>query len=421
MTRFFRKMASAVILLLPAIACAQRPAAIDWGADLDFLARELPARHYNLFTVKSEAYFLAAVERIREKSPQLGDFGTAAKMQQLIASMGDSHTSLDIGPLIEKNQTLPLVLHWFGDGLFVVSAPRNASGAIGCEIVSINGFETAVVADSLATLITADNVSMVRETVPRFIPSVQILEFFGLAPGGRVKLGCRGEDGQTRFVPIEPGRVDRNEMAAIRPDSTAFCDANRRPWFTEHFFGGDDIYYLQYNRCLSREIEEKYGDRKNAAKMPSFKEFEKKVFRTLEREPVGKIVLDLRYNGGGNSSQGTAFIEQLSEYLDRHPETKFYVVLGRNTFSSAILNAMDARKMTGAVFVGEATAGKPNHFGEVRSFRLPSSGLDVQYSTKYFKRSDEDTDTLAPDVAIERTFGDFMRGVDPVFEWIRVQ
>jgi uncharacterized membrane protein len=82
---------------------------------------------------------------------------------------------------------------------------------------------------------------------------------------------------------------------------------------------------------------------------------------------------------------------------------------------------MDFKEMTQATFVGEETGGKPNHFGEVRSFSLSSSGLKVNYSTKYFQRVDDDLRTLTPDYIVETTFKDFKNGVDPVYEWISKQ
>lgn len=129
----------------------------------------------------------------------------------------------------------------------------------------------------------------------------------------------------------------------------------------------------------------------------------------------------MRNNGGGNSAQATAFIERLAGFLEQHPDIKTYVVIGRKTFSSAILNTMDFKRLTDAVVVGEETAGKPNHFGEVRSFQLPGSKLRVAYSTKYFRRTDEEADTITPDVKVEMSFADFTNGVDPVYEWIEAQ
>ena len=79
------------------------------------------------------------------------------------------------------------------------------------------------------------------------------------------------------------------------------------------------------------------------------------------------------------------------------------------------------KHLTDAVVVGEQTAGKPNHFGEVRNFQLPGSKLTVAYSTKYFRRTDEEADTITPDVRIEMSFADFTKGIDPVYEWIKAQ
>ena len=155
--------------------------------------------------------------------------------------------------------------------------------------------------------------------------------------------------------------------------------------------------------------------------MPSFKDFEKKIFKALKNQSIDKIIFDLRFNSGGNSSQGTEFIEQLAVFLKKNPQIRTYVIIGRETFSSAILNAMDFKRLTKAIFVGEETAGKPNHFGEVRSLQLPMSKVYVGYSTKYFKKTDENINTLKPDISLEMSFSDFTKGLDPVFEWIKNQ
>jgi C-terminal processing protease CtpA/Prc len=76
------------------------------------------------------------------------------------------------------------------------------------------------------------------------------------------------------------------------------------------------------------------------------------------------------------------------------------------------------RNTTKATLVGEPTAGKPNHFGEVRNFDLPNSHITVSYSTNYFRDSKEDTDSLMPDVLAELTFRDYLAGADPALNAI---
>jgi C-terminal processing protease CtpA/Prc len=96
-----------------------------------------------------------------------------------------------------------------------------------------------------------------------------------------------------------------------------------------------------------------------------------------------------------------------------------YVIIGRHTFSSAILNAIDLKQKAGAVLIGEPTSGKPNHYGEVRSITLPYSGKKLNYSTKYFSTYQQDTDSLYPDVRVLWSYQNLIHWQDGAMELIR--
>lgn len=410
-----------IFVLLGAVlaqaACSQRSGTIDWDADLDYLALELPARHCNFFAVHDREYFLAGINAIKAERGTLDDFGTALKTQQLIAQFGDSHTRLDITPLADRSRILPVRLLWTSDGLHVLDTTPDNKELPGRRITAVNGVPVATVIDSLSTLFTVDNKAIVKSWIPELFPSLQVLAHFGFADSRQVELTL--EEGKTCI--LKPSGTEKSGKISFEPDSAAFAVKNRGVLFTDRYFPEEKIYYMLYNACRSRETELARGNKEAAAKMPSFKAFEEQALHILTTRPVDKIVFDMRYNGGGNSAQGREFIEKLAEFLKKNPHISTYVVLGRETFSSAILNAMDFKRLTNAVFVGEETAGKPNHYGEVRSFYLPSSKLPVMYSTKYFKRTDEEVSALVPDTVIEMSFSDFAKGVDPVYEWIRAQ
>lgn len=394
---------------------------VDWNTDLDYLAKELSEKHYNFFTVKSKDDFLSGINTIKQDSKNLNDFQIALKTQQLIASFGDSHTMLNFNELLNENQMLPIHLFWTSDGLYILHTTQENEKILGSQLLSINKIPITTVIDSLSTLFAVDNQAMVRLLMPQIIPSLQIMEYFGFTDTVQVELDLKTSMNQNYTYTLKPSPMNRNNRVSFKPDSLAFSTKNENLVFTDFYFPDEKIYYMLYNKCLSKEIALEYGNKERAESLPSFKEFEKKAFKTLENELVDKIVFDVRYNGGGSSAQGTAFIEKLANFLETNPKIKTYVVLGRATFSSAILNAMDFKQLTNAVFVGEETAGKPNHFGEVRGFQLPSSKLSVNYSTNYFKTTDEDVNTITPDVKIEMSFFDFTKGVDTVFEWIKQQ
>ena len=105
-------------------------------------------------------------------------------------------------------------------------------------------------------------------------------------------------------------------------------------------------------------------------------EFQKE-FGKLRTKPV--MIIDLRYNGGGNSG----YSEEITEYLIRkkqkasvsgrnlEPKTNHYegqlvVLIGVNTFSAAESFVLDLKESGDAILIGSETGGdtgnRPNIF-----------------------------------------------------------
>ncbi|WP_262493747.1 S41 family peptidase [Niastella koreensis] len=68
--------------------------------------------------------------------------------------------------------------------------------------------------------------------------------------------------------------------------------------------------------------------------------------------------------------------------MARNSKGKLIVLIGKLTFSSAIMNAIELKRGTNAILVGEPTSGSVNHYGEVRAFRLPHTKIIIGYSTR---------------------------------------
>lgn len=399
--------------------CGQDKSNIDWKSDIEYLKTELPRRHYNLFFKIPKEEFEARLNALSEQVDHLGNFDVMLKLNQIIAAIGDSHTTINSNKFIKRDKFLPLHLYWFKDGLYVLGTIKEYEDMLGKKIVKINGYGINQITDSLSTLITVDNNAIVESKIPKMIPLVQLLEYFSFVENDIINIQVESLDGITSKHAIKISANVSKDKVRFRPDSLAFCWRNEKAFFKQKYFEKDSIYYILYNRCNSKEVAEKRGNHQKAKRLPSFKEFEEKVFTTIETKPIKKLVFDMRLNGGGNSNQGTEFIKKLSTYSNINQEDKLFVVIGRHTFSSAILNTMDFQKYTKAILVGEETGGKPNHYGEIKKFELPSSQATVKYSTKYFTRSDKDLNTITPDIEIRTSFSDFKSGIDPVYEWIK--
>lgn len=226
-------------LLLLLLGIASIPAAfsqggsgIDWAADLDYLASELPAKHCNLFAKYDKAQFETAIGAIKASAGEAGDFATALKTQQLIARLGDSHTMLYFNQLMNRQQILPLGLLWVSDGLYVIQTAEENKELLGHRLTAVGKAPVETVIDSLSTLFTVDNEAMVKSMIPQLFPSLQLLEYFGFAHNGQAELTLDGDKTYT-LKPSDPQRAGR---AAFQPDSLPFAIAERNVLFTDRYF-----------------------------------------------------------------------------------------------------------------------------------------------------------------------------------------
>jgi hypothetical protein len=412
-----RKLILAVLVIIPIIALSQSAKVIDWDADLNLIKVELPKNHFNLYHLKSEKDFFDGIDQIVQEKNKLLDLDIAIKLQQLIASFGDSHTMVNWAQFADNNKILPLNLMWFKDGLFVISTTEENHSILGTKILKINGQPLAVIADSLNTLMTVDNTAVVKNSLPKLITYVQLLQHFGFIKTDAIDLLLENQTGELLNYAIKPVVVNKQNVRSLIPDSIALCYKTRKSLFTDSILRKDNTYYIQYNKCASREFPPE-GFKGNPEQLPSFTDFKKKVIETINGHDFEKVIFDIRFNNGGNSAPGTELIRELSAIKSINQKGKLYVIIGRQTFSSAIINAIDFKNMTPAIFVGEETSGKPNHYGEIKQLKLSNSGLKIYYSTKYFQILTQDLKTITPDQIIETSFKDFKKGTDPVYDWI---
>ena len=379
----------------PQVMTAER-----WARDIDVLGEELPKRHKNLFFKVSEADFRKEVESLKAALPSLGPDETLVRLLRLVASVGDSHTALGYRP----QRGLPLMLYWFKDGIYVLNTTAEHKDILYGKITALGGRPIAEVTAALASVIPHENGSQVRNQVPNLLADTAVLKGLGLIPS---------PDSASLTVLTDSGKILTVEMAPIAFSSkpawlVETADESAAPlylrkrnvfyWF--EVLPGERALYFKYNSC--QEIPGR-----------PFAGFVRELFAAVDAGPVDRIVVDLRHNGGGNSAVFVPFLEELKKRPALLEKGRLAVIVGRRTFSSAVLNALDLKKAAPVVFIGEPTGGKPNHYGELQTLRLPESGLTATYSTKFFQVVDGDPDSIFPDIAVEPTFADHRARLDP--------
>ncbi|MCK5067127.1 MAG: hypothetical protein KAR16_06805 [Bacteroidales bacterium] len=405
------------LALTPGILTAQTDGEIDWDYEIDLLGRELAEKHPKLFFKTDSAVFFRELKKVASEAPGKSHFYISVKLQQVMAKMGDAHTLVNYHFHVDKSLILPFESYWFEDGIYVTQIDRKYEALLGKKLTAINGTPLKVVIDSLSTLLVHNNQSLIKYHIPRMLTWSQLLLHFGFSDMEKVTLHVVNEAGTVEQIPVTlPTSLGEN--VEIERESVPLGWQDQKAYFREHYFADERIYYIQYNRCWSREVEEDFGSGATALFMSSFKEFEKQVFQVIRKKEVDKLIFDLRFNNGGHPAQGKAFIEKLRNAKIKG-KGEFYLLVGRKTSSEAMINAVDFMIYAGVVVVGEESGGRPNHFGEVRRFVLPESGLIVSHSTRYFALMEEDLPAISPDIEAPETYEQYIEGVDPALEAVR--
>jgi hypothetical protein len=145
----------------------------------------------------------------------------------------------------------------------------------------------------------------------------------------------------------------------------------------------------------------------------------RELFEFLDDHPVERLVIDLRQNGGGDFFMGRKhLIKPIVERPAINQKGKLFVLIGRQTFSAAMVNAIDFRKETNATLVGEPIGERPNSYSENDEMTLPSSRLVVSYSTRYYQFLEQDVPAVMPDQRVDPSWEAYKSGRDPAMDWV---
>ncbi len=410
------KKVAVVLFLFIYTTCG---AQVTWKSDIDFLKTELAQKHVNLFFQFDRESFEQELDVLAQKADGMQNIDVVLSLQKTIAKVGDSHTMVGYFSLLDKTKVIPTSLYWFDDGIYLIATTNEHKQVLGKRLVGVGTHPISEVVDSLKTLVVQDNDAMNKQMIPRMLSYTQILSFFKFIPNDSAAVEFRFSDSTSRVTRevFSLGALSGQTLVQIQPKAKPLYTQNRKALFWDRYLD-DSTYYIQYNSCMGREVATMYG-RPDSAQYPSFKNFTDSIFITISEKPIARFVFDMRANGGGSSAQGTEFVSRLKENEKVNKEGVLYVIIGRSTFSSAILNTLDFKSMTKAITVGEETAGMPNHYGEVRSFELPDSKIAVQYSTNYFKHTDDDLKTITPNVRVTYNFSHYANGIDPSMQAIK--
>jgi len=421
----------------------------DALADLDTLMRTLEDVHPDLYAERPrDSVAVAKAHVVAGLPPSMTRAELWLRLAPLLASFGDGHTSvyMPAEEFARLGSTLtfpPSVVEDDAEHL-VVSVPFTLGAPIerGDRILTLNGMS----ADSLVRAWTGEVSGESRKFRAANVTGGFRDFLFIHSIVAPFSLETERPDGARRTVVLEGIRRDSLRALASRGSPRRTSTPN---FSYEKLSPG--VGYMNFRSMA--------GDR------ATFGTAVADMFRRMDADAAQTLIIDLRSNGGGDSRLGDELLSHLTtkayrmsaskqwkmsaEYraylktfvhaplswlpvwdffsLGRQlfhgpdgkivdlpeaeaahrPTEPFFsgnvcVLIGRQTFSSAVDLADAIKTYHLATLVGEETGGRPNGFGEAYVFRLPKSQLAVSVSSARFVRASGDTSDhggVVPDVA----------------------
>lgn len=386
-----------------------------WEQDLKILVDTLGAPgtgQRDFAKVYPPATFDAAIASLKADVAKTPDDELSLRLMRLMASAHVAHNGAfpQGGNFTAR---LPLRFNWYPEGLAVNRASQEYADALGALILKIGDETPGQLLAKLAPYIPYENDHWLRVRATEFIREEAILRHFNLiGPDGRVAMTLE-KPGQPPFT-VSVDLTDpmpkllRLAEGLHLPTPLSMSHLSKNYWY--QYLEDSQTLYIQYNQC------------ENDPQL-SFKDFTQQALAEADAHTLKRVVLDLRFNGGGDSSM----IDPLQDGLDARSKSigHLYVLIGPWTFSSAMLNAFNLQKGINsygrhknlkATLVGEPTGDGWNTYGNIKEFSLPNSKIAIYYTTKFFGDPKAAPFTPQPDIAVPRTLADDLAGRDRALE-----
>jgi hypothetical protein len=392
-----------------------------WRSDLALLAREVRRKGYakGVYRALPKKDFDDSVRKLNDAIPKLTDGQILVGMMRLLKAVGDGHTGILRPPAqAEYALALPLRFYLFKEGLFIIGADPKYKELLGAQVLRFGDRSVDEVMAALDPVISRDNETWPTQVAPYRMRSLPLLNALGMTSDiHRIPLAIVDPSGERRTVTVEADASYPDIWNEFPKAWVTYAETLGTPLplylkntTTNYWFEYDSrskVIYFQFNRVRNDPNE-------------SLAAFSERLFRFINEHEVSKLVIDMRWNNGGNTFLSRPLLNRVirSETVDQ--PGKLFVIIGRRTFSAAQNTATYFERYTNATFVGEPTGSSPNFVGEETPFTLPYSKIVANVSDLYWESSwpQDNRKWIAPQIYVPPTFAAYRANRDPALEAI---
>lgn len=412
--------------------------------DVDFFFHTLESVHPQLLAFVSPEDYLNLKRKVKEQlqaatdgEGKLSQSSLAVTLAEAAAFFQDGHTSLSLSSLSlsslladetdSSRRMLPFHLNYRFGYILIGNTIEELEHLKRHKLLKMNGVDFIEFIHPILDKISGERRA---HKIAGFIG--QQRTYWALIPltdSSEISITVQDDQGQIHTQNIELIAIQDYHSKIPSEERTSAKS------FYELYDGGKTCYY-QYNSFLYSDSEKQYVDA---------------LFKVIKEKNVQNLIMDLRFNEGGNSSMGDYIISYLTSrpyrmfsredvklsneifemgrcdrkfeqlaagltitlrYPFAEPEDRGYrfkgsvfVLTGPNTFSSAADFAAVVKDFEIGTIIGEETGGLRQCFGEILLFSLPHSKIEFSVSCKCFyapiPKPDDDKHGTIPDVIVD--------------------
>lgn len=411
--------------------------------DINALVYSLSQIHPDIFSSCRQADFFRAVNKAIASLPDSVNVMQLYRMvAPIVAMIGDGHTNL-IFPyskvFTKELKRMPVWVDVLSDKSIICRSSLDSIIPRGAKILSINGHTNTEMIDAMIPFVAGEREHFKLSRVDSSFPALRHMLF----PADTFEISYLPEGAKkplsVTYQAISYDEAKRRSPALPKSDSTD-----------------------PYSFTIDKKRNVAVMDFREFSDVERMKSFADSMFTSLRDNKIGNLIIDLRKNGGGNSSVGDALLRYITPepymQMDKalvkitpltkklmkapdiaptfmfwestpdqyiHPRTadeghydgNVYLLTSNKTFSSAGSFAWAFKECGMGKVIGEETGGMNVCFGDVLRYRLPVSRLQCSVSFKrfwQFRADENDIHGTLPDIAVPAA-----KAMDTALELIR--
>lgn len=422
-----------LIIAIPANSFYDRTfTTAQWLEDLDFVVSGLKSHHPHLYYRISEEEFDTVVAQSREEIKQAqSDLECFFAIRKTVACIQDGHTQLsDNGKFSIVDLRFPFRLDKFTDGIFITVISKDYEQYLGSQVTAINGKPISNVYGLLEKTANMDNkYGRIRPTLSGvtfartmyglgITDSVESIELELITPDGEfAKLNIESIEDTSRIdwstrLNIGPTSGEYVHSESLLGDETPLHlkkqGRNVEFYWFEHL-AKDKYIYFQFNQVADQPGTDE-----------TFVQFTDRIWSYIDEHAneVDKLIIDIRYNDGGNGRMVMPFLNQIIKRDNINNRDSLFVLVGYRTYSAAVIFTTELAVHTNAVFIGDPPGCPFNFFSDtIFVGNLPNSGFALYVASRQIDNAwSPHSVYFPPDIPAPFSSKDYFTGKDPALE-----